>query len=262
VSAESADQELRRKAAFLRSAARVSTAAAAGYLTKVFGPELGASAGETLALAGEGVVGLIEQREQSRIARTLIQVHDEVMRRTARGETVRELIADPQGEDAVAVFEAVVEVAARSNEERKCEVIANLYASVAFDDSVSIGDALLYVRRVRDASWRQLVAVHYFDQRAQAGKGVDVVTSRQVMRGQPALGAELNALRETLGLLEFGEEREEELAMWEGVPDGFASAGPQVVHLTDLGRALHRLGRIAEVVSQSDLDDVASEVES
>jgi hypothetical protein len=257
-----ADQEVRRKAAFLRSAVRVSTAAAAGYLTKVFGPEMGASAGETLALAGEGVVGLLEQKEQSRIARTLIQVHEEVMRRTASGETVRDLIADSQGEDAVAVFEAVVEAAARSNEERKCEVVASLYASVAFDDSVSVGDALLYVRRVQDASWRQLVAIHYFDHRVQAGKGVDVVTGRRVMRGQPALGAELNALRGALGLLEFGEEREEELAMWAGMPDGFASAGPQVVHLTDLGRALHRLGRIAEVVSSSALDDFASEIES
>jgi hypothetical protein len=237
----------------------VSSSAAGGYLTTLFGPELGSGAGQALALAAEEAVGFIEQREQSRVAQTLSQVHEEVMRRVATGEAVRDVIADPHGEHAAAIFEAVVDAAARSNEERKCEVIANLYTSVAFDDSVDVGDVLLYVNRVRGASWRQLVAVRFFDDRLQAGKGVDVVAARKTIRAQPALGAELTELRENLGLLAFGEEREEVLAAWEGMPDGFASAGPQVVHLTGLGRELCRLSRIPEVISSSELDAFANE---
>lgn len=256
---ETLDEGIRHKAAFLRSITLVSSAAVGGYLTQLFGPELGSGAGQAMALAGEEIVGAIEQREQSRVMRTLVQVHEEVMRRAANGEAVRDVIADPQSEHAVAIFEAVVDAAARSSEKRKCEVIANLYASVAFDDSVGVGDVLLYVRRVRDASWRQLVAVQFFHDREHVAKGVDIVAARRAIRAQPALGTELTALRDALDLLSFGEEREEVLEAWKGMPDGFASAGPQVVHLTGPGRELHRLGRIAEVVPSSELDAFASE---
>jgi hypothetical protein len=40
--------------------------------------------------------------------------------------------------------------------------IANFYVSITFDSSVSIPDALLYLRRLREASWRQLIALRYF----------------------------------------------------------------------------------------------------
>jgi hypothetical protein len=140
---------------------RVGAAGVGAYLTATLGPEGGAAAAETLAQAGEAVVGWLAERSQGRVARTLLAVSEEAAGRRSRGESLREDLANPQSGDAAALFEAVVEAAAQSAEDRKCEVIANAYASIAFDPLMSIDDALLYVRRIQDSSWRQLVALQY-----------------------------------------------------------------------------------------------------
>jgi hypothetical protein len=50
--------------------------------------------------------------------------------------------------DAPTLLEVVVEAAARSAEERKCEVIPNLYSAVLFDPETTVADTLLYLQRI------------------------------------------------------------------------------------------------------------------
>ncbi|MGH2973246.1 MAG: hypothetical protein ACRDLL_00035 [Solirubrobacterales bacterium] len=109
----------------------------------MLGPEAGPAIAETISEAGVAAVAFLGDRKGERVSRTLIEISDEAATRIAAGEEVRTDIADPESDDASALFEAVIEAAAQSVEDRKCAVIANVYASIAFDSSITIADALL-----------------------------------------------------------------------------------------------------------------------
>jgi hypothetical protein len=101
--------------------------------------------------------------------RTLVAVAERIKGQRKRGAIVRDDFADSANGDAAALFEAVVAAAAQSAEDRKCEVIANVYASILTEPHISIDDALLYLRRIRGSSWRQLVALQcYWRETARA----------------------------------------------------------------------------------------------
>jgi hypothetical protein len=75
-------------------------------------------------------------------------------------------IAPPRGrrghlswDSALELSGPVIDAAARGIEEKKRDLLANVHASVAVDPAISVDDALLYPRRIRAASWRQLVAL-------------------------------------------------------------------------------------------------------
>lgn len=104
-------------------------------------------------------------------------------------------------QEANAIFEAVVAAVAQSFEKRKGEAVANLYASICADPEVSIADALHYLRRLRDASWRQLVAVRFFEDedRQKERELIEVATREGDATIHPTLGDELPELAPSLG---------------------------------------------------------------
>jgi len=156
--------DIDRKADIVRAGVRTSAAGGGAYLTRLFGPAAAAGAAQALADVGDMLVGALAGWEKRRILRTVQRFKDTVDGKTDAGVAPRPEIVDPNNPRAAELFEAVVEAAARSIEEKKCDVIANFYAAVAFDESISIDDALLYLRRIRASSWRQLVALRYFEE--------------------------------------------------------------------------------------------------
>jgi hypothetical protein len=241
----------------VQAGVRIGAAAAGGWLSTVLGPEAGPAVAETISEAGVAAVGFLGDRKGKRVSRTLIEISDEAATRIAAGEEVRTEIADPESDDATALFEAVIEAAAQSVEDRKCAVIANVYASIAFDSSITIADALLYIERIRACSWRQLVALQFL----QAGGRVQE-RERIVAAGQegdidiaPALSAEFSELGLTLELIGTG------------IPGGRISnpsttfGGGQLTTQsvaamtpTAVGRELIRLGKLEDEVGEDELD--------
>ncbi|HSS43476.1 MAG TPA: hypothetical protein VLK37_13115 [Solirubrobacterales bacterium] len=207
------------------------------------------------------MVGRLEAWEQERVARTLSQVNEEVVKREENGEEVRPEIADPDSEGAKTVFESVVDAAAHSIEERKCEVIANLYTSIAFDASVSISNALLYVKRVREASWRQIVALRYFEDpdRRQERDQIGVAGEEGDVRIHPVLSVELAEAARSLELIGLVQQDGSVANPANTLGGGQITSG-SVLHLgpTGLGATVSRLGRLSDVVTTAELDEIAS----
>lgn len=246
-----------------RAGARIGGAAAGGFLSAVLGPEAGAGAGQALSELGETLVTYaLDQRPRDRVLRVLGRAAEQVEERRAAGEEVRPEIADAESEDAAAVFEAVVDAAARSFEEKKGEAIANFYASVAFDSSVSIPDALLYLRRIRSASWRQLVAMRFFEaeERREERELIQVPLSEGDAFIHPPLRDELSELFRALDLLGI-EDNEGNVNnpsdIWGG---GNASTSTSDVRLTSLGVAVSRLSRLNELITAEELDEIAADL--
>ncbi|HEX6666766.1 MAG TPA: hypothetical protein VF081_09250 [Solirubrobacterales bacterium] len=246
-----------------RAGARIGGAAAGGFLSAVMGPEAGAGAGQALSELGESLVTyVLDQRPRDRVLRVLGRAAGQVEERRAAGEEVRPEIADTESEEAAAVFEAVVDAAARSFEEKKGEAIANFYASVAFDSSVSIPDALLYLRRIRSASWRQLVAMRFFEseERKEERELIQVPLTEGDAYIHPPLGDELSELFRALGLLGVDDGKghvNNPSDIWDG---GDAVTKTSNVRLTSLGAAVIRLSRLDEIVTAEELDEIAAEL--
>lgn len=262
---DSDDDLIRRKGEIARSGVRISGVTVGATLSQVLGPEAGAATAQTFTELGELLVGRLEAWEQRRVARTLRSVKEKVARRKEEGEVVRPEIADPEREDARTVFEVVVDAAARSIEEKKCEVIANVYASIAFDSAVSMSDALLYLRRVREASWRQLVALRYFEvpERQEERELIGVAGSEGTARIHPALGVELSEAGRSLELIGIGQPGGA-VANPSNVMDGgqITTASVNRLRATGLGETISRLGRLAEVVGEGELDEIARDLKS
>jgi hypothetical protein len=255
--------QIHRKGKILRGGLRVASASAGAALSQVIGAEAGAATAQTITELGEALVGRLEEWEQRRVARTLGQVNQEVVERQGRGEVVRPEIADPDSQGAKEIFEAVVDAAARSIEERKCQVIANLYSSIAFDPDIGISDGLLYLRRVRDASWRQLVALRYLEapERQEEREMIGVAGSEGTARIHPALGVELSEAGRSLELIGIGQPGGS-VANPSNVMDGgqITTASVNRLRATGLGETISRLGRLAEVVNEAELDEIARDL--
>ena len=233
---------------------QITAAGAGGLMSTVLGPEGGAAVGEAIAQAATVAVSWLGRRKQDRISRTLTLVSEETARRIAAGEPVRPEIAE--GEDAAALFEEVVEAAAQSVEERNCAVVANVYASIAFDPAISIPDALLLVGRIRACSWRQLVALQFLvaGDREEERQRIQVAGNEGDTDIAPMLSAEFSELGSTLELI------------GSGIPGGRVSrpgstfggnqlSSQTVAEMTPtaVGRELIRLGRLEEEVRPREL---------
>lgn len=242
-------------------AVRAGAASVGACLTATLGPEAGAAAAESLAQGAEALlVGWLDRRSTNRVRRTLIATSEKVKERRDRGEQVRGALKDPKNPESTALFEAVVATAAQSEEDRKCAVIANTYASIAVDPLISIGDALLYMRRIRGSSWRQLVALQFLldgDRSDERGK-MAAAGAEGEAQASPALAAEMVELAETLGLVGIGEP-----GGYVGAPSatmgggGFTTQSLANWTATGLGRELARLGELKNVVQSNDLDHLA-----
>jgi hypothetical protein len=240
--------------------ARAGAASAGALLTSTLGPEGAAATAEVLAQTGESAVGWLDDRRSGRVERTLTAVSDQVAERRAAGEIVREDFADPDNGDAAALFEAFIDAAVDSAEDRKCVVLANLYASLAFDGSASIDDALLYVKRVRDASWRQLVALQYLadESRTNERELAGVKGEEGDAKAAAPMAAEMEELAETLGLVGVGQEGGAVVAPTGTMGGGgFYTGSLSRWKPTAIGLEIASLGRLSEIVADSEIDDVA-----
>jgi hypothetical protein len=138
--------------------------------------------------------------------------------------------------------------------------LANVYASLAFDPTPSIDDALLYVRRVRDASWRQLVSLQYLadDSRSEERELAAVEGEEGNSRASVPVAAEMEELAETLGLVGVGQQgggvSPPAGTMGGG---GFYTSSLARWQPTAIGREIARLGRLSEVAATSEIAEVA-----
>lgn len=114
-----------------------------GVLSSVMDPVSGAAVTQFALTTMDSAITVLEARERSRVEVTLASASQQIHDGLGEGQQVRLEVADPENPDAATLFEAVVEAAAKGNEDRKCQVIANLYASIALDGTVSVS-----VRRV------------------------------------------------------------------------------------------------------------------
>lgn len=160
----------------------------------------------------------------------------------------------------------MVEAAARSIEEKKCDLIANIYASVAFDGQISADDALLYVRRIRAASWRQLVALRYVEDetRKRERELIGAAGAEGEARIHPALGIELSELAgRGLELIGIGQE-DGSVSDPSSVFGGGTITSQTVARLraTGLGETISRLGRLRNLVTDEELHVIAVDLRS
>lgn len=259
------DETLARKGRALTIAARVAAAGSGAYLGKLFGPAGGAAVAQALAEIGDSLVGALIDWEWRRIQRTLTRVKKQVDERASAGEQIRREITDPESPGALPIFESVIEAAARSIEEKKCDMIANFYASVVFDSAVSPQDALLYLRRIRAASWRQLVALRYFEDEARERERqmIAVAGDEGEARIHPALEAELSEAARTLELIGIGQDGGAVANPSNTMGGGqIISSSARRVRATALGETISRLGRLADLVTSEELDAIAADLRS
>jgi hypothetical protein len=262
---EEPGKALKRKQEFLVASVHVLAAGGGAYLAQLFGPAAAAGAAQALAEVGEKLVGVLGKFEARRILRTVTGFKSQVDDRVAAGEAVRADIIDPEDPQAAELFESVVEAAARSIEEKKCDLIANFYASVAFDDQVSVSDALLYLRRIRASSWRQLVALRYFedDSRAEERELIGAAGGEGEARIHAALGTELSELGRSLELIGIGQDDGSVANPANTVGLGMiTSQSVGRMRATGLGETIARLGRLADLVTDEEMDTVRDDLRS
>lgn len=248
-----------------RAGARIGSQSLGVYLGTIVGPEAGAAVGQAVSEAAEVAVGIWQQRAQDRVKRTLLRARTLMAEREASGEKVRGDLADENNETAVALFESIVEAAAESAEERKCDVIASLYASIAFEPAIAIEDAFLYLHRVRECSWRQLVALRYIEaeDRHQERDAIGAAGAEGEARIHPALGAELSELARThelIGIDQDGGSVANPSNVMNG--GGITSQSASRLRATGLGETVSRLGRLADLVTEEELGTIACDLRS
>lgn len=264
--ADDSHENLERKGIALSFAARMAAAGSGAYLSKVFGPGGGAAMAQGLADAGEALIGKLVDWEWRRIVRTLTGFRSQLDEQVSFGAQIREEICDPDNAGARAVFESVVEAAARSVEEKKCDLVANFYASVAIDPEIPIDDALLYLRRIKAASWRQLVALRYFEDesRREERELIGAAGGEGEARIHAALGIELSELAgRGLEFIGIGQE-DGSVSDPSSVFGGGTITSQTVARLraTGLGETVSRLGRLSELVNEEELDALAADLRS
>ncbi len=189
----------------VESGIRVAPAAAGVWLAPIFSP-----GGRAAAASATNAAGYLAGRKQDRVARTLTKVVEEVERRTKAGDEVRGDIANDDSDDAV-LFESVVDAAAQGIEEKKCEVIANVYAAIAFESTIPIVDAFLYIResgKLHGANWSSS-STYSTRTAARSGppshdEGDEERNVTESRRRPAAFLAELAELRATLELVGDG----------------------------------------------------------
>jgi hypothetical protein len=264
--ASNPDENLGRKGRALTIASRIAAAGSGTYLAMLLGPAGAAAAVGALSELGDALVGKLIDWESRRVNRMLIGVKSQIDERVSSGDEIREELSNPDNPGAQAVFESVVEAAARSIEEKKCDLIANFYASVAFDRTIAVDDALLYLRRIRASSWRQLVALRYVEDKSRTRERelIGAAGAEGDASIHPALGIELSELAgRGLELIGIGQD-DGSVSDPSSVFGGGTITSQTVVRLraTELGESISRLGHLADLVTNEELDTIAIDLRS
>ncbi len=206
---------------------------------------------------------LLSPREQIRIGGALAVAVARVQEREDAGETPRTdgFFESREGvsSDALELLEGTLLNAARSYEERKVQYLGRLYASLAFDASVSPGYANYLIRLLERLTYRQLSALAFIANTERESErillGTDQLGSGVVSAS--SIIAELGELG-TIGLIGFQQSNGSVLtpaSVWgEGRID-MHTIGQ--IGLTDTGRDLLRLSEL-RAIPDADQDEVVA----
>jgi hypothetical protein len=158
----------------IQAGVRIGGAAVGEWLSTVLGPEAGPAVAETISEAGVAAVEFLGNRKSERVSRTLTEISDEA--------------------------------AAQSVENRKCAVVANVYASIAFDRQSRLPTPSSISSESGLGSWRQLVALQFLQAGGRARERERIVAAGQEgnIDMAPALSAEFSELSLILELIGTG----------------------------------------------------------
>src|SRR5262249_41172125 len=123
--------------------------------------------GRTLQRVGSEVAERwLSRRQQVRVGGAVLFAGEEVQRRLAEGDVPREdVVTDDDSPDRPSsdeVLEGVLWAAAQSYEEAKVRHLGYLYASIAFDPSISPATANLLISLAERLTYRQMELLQVF----------------------------------------------------------------------------------------------------
>jgi hypothetical protein len=250
-----------------KAVARIGSAAAGGFLAPIIGPEAAAATGQALMETMEttdSVIPFLTDRVRQRLGALSEHARAETERRHEDGAVFRGdgLLDDEElGAD---LLEGVLRGAIEAERTQKAAAIANVAATVSFDDTLSGADALRYIRLIREASWRQLCALVYFDDETLAEE-----RQLHAARGsegdaqiKPTLEAELSEMARLLELIGFRDSKTEAVNnpsdTWNGGSITASRLG--TVAPTGLGLTLLRIAQLPGLVEDGDLQELRTDL--
>lgn len=221
----------------------------------------GAALGITVQRAARSIVGRLTDREEARAGAALVIIDDDTRAREQEGDRLRDDdFFDADGDlrsDAEELLEGVLRHAAASFEERKVPLLAHLYAAVAHDESVSVGDAQFLLRAASEMTFRQFVALTALTYGEDAYRTLldeaSVRIHEDYSRSDPALLAELDDLgrRSLVGVLGQDGNVADPTTLWGGSP--LSTMNLRRIRPTPSGARLCELTDAVDVVSEADV---------
>ena len=197
----------------------------------------------------------LSTREKVRLGAVLVIAAEEIRKRRASGENLREdgfFDEKPTGKsDAVEVVESVLLKVQREPEEKKIEYMGYLLSSIAFDQQIGVHMAHQLVKAAEQLTYRQLCIL-----KLSAGKN-DLELPDKDYQGQGSLGLELyDLLYEYMDLYHrhfifFG-------ALFKSV-SGLAEINPGAAGVKDLGVDLFNLMKLS-LIPNEDIAPIAEQL--
>lgn len=257
----------------IETGSELAGSAAGAALGFLGGGPVGAAAGaaggalmaDVLRRVGSDVAArFIAPRQRVRIGAALSIAADEITKRLERGDVPRSdsFFQSSSGRsDADEILEGVLLHAANEYEEKKVSFIANLFVTIAFDDSVSPGRANYLLQLADRVTYRQLTLLALFaSKRFQAElELLDAGRSGGVVNRDGDAVADADALGHAglLGVLQDGGRSANMASVLNG--GSFSSISLAKAHPTSMGFSLYRLmglERLAEQELREALDDL------
>lgn len=253
-----ADSKLDR---VLKSAARLAsglTGVSAGLLTgdPYAGAVTGWAANELLTI-GQEVMDRVSERAAVRVGATRLIVAADLREHERRGEVPRsDGFFDERGAlrpEAHELLESILLASANCFEERKLPYLAHMYDGVAYDSTVSAGDALFLARMADQLTYRQLQGLAVFGRHGTGDTALEIELAE--IEAEHRSGARLVDPTMFEELTDLGNRRlvgawtgdglvRDPSTTWGGDWEGVAIGQ---VSLTELGQLLHRLMGLREI---------------
>ena len=238
----------------------------AGPVGAVAGAASGSVAAQILRRVGTEIAErIVGPRQRIRMGAALLVAAEEINRRLEAGDELRrDGFFGVEGEraDADEVLEGVLLHAANEYEERKVPLIANLFASIAFDEAVSPARATYLLQLADRLTYRQLLVLALFSSQRFDAELVFVDAGRAggtVNRDADAV-ADADALGHAglLGVLQEGGWSANMASVVNG--GSFRSISLAKAHPTRMGEELYRLMHLDAVPDEA-LRDVLDDLQ-
>ncbi len=160
----------------------VATTALSKICNPVFGGILGSVVGTSLKMMSKDVLSrLLSKKERSRIETVATMSLEKISDKMEAGSKVRNDGFFESGENSTAaqIFEGVLLVARDTYEEKKLELLSNLYSNIAFDEEISSPIANQLIKLSHDLTYRQLLILRCVEL-VQVSAKLGIETRKQV----------------------------------------------------------------------------------